>query len=267
MSIRRAATGLHGATLPARSVHLRIMPRPANLSESREIFRVLQRFGEMDTYKYLRYEYHNPADNVALAIFRTPDAAQKALDASPLRFSLERATSTPPPSSADPEDDPSTLPAASPSSDLSAMTTPSPLLVHTPPAPAPSPTPPSTPFPFAAPPPKPTALKWFQVTVDSSHAVHQDFVERQPLWKQFTPMKTMAQQDLVRIVPREGLSDLGKRPPNAHRTPIKILKSMSKYVEYGMPSLRKMWEERKEWEERGEERGAGDADKGTQERV
>ena len=49
MSVRRAA-----AHLPSRSVHLRIVPRPANLSESREIFRVLQRFGEINTYKHLR---------------------------------------------------------------------------------------------------------------------------------------------------------------------------------------------------------------------
>ena len=46
MSVRRA--------LAQRSVHLRINPRPANLSESREIFRVLQRFGEINTYNYLR---------------------------------------------------------------------------------------------------------------------------------------------------------------------------------------------------------------------
>ena len=49
MSVRRVA-----AHLPSRSVHVRIVPRPANLSESREIFRVLQRFGEINTYKHLR---------------------------------------------------------------------------------------------------------------------------------------------------------------------------------------------------------------------
>lgn len=51
MSIaRRTASQL----LPQRSVHLRIVPRPSNLSESREIFRVMQRFGEISTYKNLR---------------------------------------------------------------------------------------------------------------------------------------------------------------------------------------------------------------------
>ena len=46
MSLRRA--------LAPRSVHVRIVPRPANLSESREIYRVLQKFGDMDVFKYLR---------------------------------------------------------------------------------------------------------------------------------------------------------------------------------------------------------------------
>jgi hypothetical protein len=35
-------------------VHVRIVPRPANLSEGREIFRVLQRFGEINTYRNLQ---------------------------------------------------------------------------------------------------------------------------------------------------------------------------------------------------------------------
>ncbi|KAA8612384.1 hypothetical protein PtrV1_12953 [Pyrenophora tritici-repentis] len=85
MSVRRA--------LAPRSIHLRIVPRPANLSESREIFRVLQRFGEISTFKYLRYEYQNPADNVALAIYSDQASAQRALDASPIRFALEKVIS------------------------------------------------------------------------------------------------------------------------------------------------------------------------------
>jgi hypothetical protein len=49
MAARRALT-----QLPARSVHLRITPRPSSLSESREIFRVLQGFGDISVYKHLR---------------------------------------------------------------------------------------------------------------------------------------------------------------------------------------------------------------------
>lgn len=53
----------------------------------------------------------------------------------------------------------------------------------------------------------------------------------------------MAQEDLAKIVPHQGLSDVTKRPPNAHRTPNKVLRSMGKWVDQGMPSLRNMWEE------------------------
>ncbi|KAJ4337731.1 hypothetical protein N0V87_004479 [Didymella glomerata] len=248
MSVRRVA-----AHLPSRSVHVRIVPRPANLSESREIFRVLQRFGEINTYKHLRYEYHNPADNVALAIYRTPEGAQQALNASPLRFSLERETPNTEPASytADPEDDPSTLPIASATHDTAAMTSPSSLLTRTPTTPPSTPPSAPPPMPFSAPAPKPTTTKWFQVTLDRSRAVHQDFVERQPLWKQFSPMKSMAQEDLAKIVPLSGLSDVSRRPPHAHRTPNKVLRGMAGYVEKGMPTLRGIWEES------GKKRGMG----------
>ncbi|KAL1601272.1 hypothetical protein SLS59_005426 [Nothophoma quercina] len=239
MSVRRAA-----AHLPSRSVHLRIVPRPANLSESREIFRVLQRFGEINTYKHLRYEYHNPADNVALAIYRTPEAAQQALNASPLRFALEREVNSSEPSTTeDAEEDPASLPRATSTDNISSMTSPSKLLNRTAPStPTPAPSKP-TPMPFSAPPAKATTTKWFQVTVDRSRAVHQDFVERQPLWKQFSPMKSMAQEDLSKIVPHAGLSDVSKRPPNAHRTPNKVLRRMGQWVESEMPTLRGLWEE------------------------
>ncbi|KZM20257.1 uncharacterized protein EKO05_0003657 [Ascochyta rabiei] len=255
MSVRRAA-----AHLPSRSVHLRIVPRPANLSESREMLRVLQRFGDISTYKHLRYEYHNPADNVALAIYRTPDGAQQALNASPLRFALERHANPAELSYAaeEAEQDPASLPRASSADNLSEMTRPSKLMNRalsasasasvsasasaSASAPAQTPTTP-TPMPFSAPASRATTTKWFQVTVDRSRAVHQDFVQRQPLWKQFTPMKSMAQEDLAKVVPHPGLSDVTKRPPHAHRTPSKVLKSMSKWVEHGMPSLRGLWEE------------------------
>ncbi|KAF3002377.1 hypothetical protein E8E13_001209 [Curvularia kusanoi] len=246
MSVVRKAA----ADLPLRSVHLRIVPRPSNLSESREIFRVMQRFGELNTYYNLRYEYHNPADNIALAIYRSPEAAQRALNASPLRFSLDRETI---PTDEAYQDDgyartADAQHAQNPDNNASEMTAP-PSLVHqhrsaSQPAPAPSNT--GTPFPFTPPAPAPTTKKWFQITVDRSRTVHQDVVQRQPLWKNFQPMKSMSQLDLADQVPHAGLSDVNKRPPNAHRTPNKILKSMGLWVERGMPSLRAFAREKEE---------------------
>ncbi|KAH7357572.1 hypothetical protein BKA66DRAFT_427708 [Pyrenochaeta sp. MPI-SDFR-AT-0127] len=247
MSVRRA--------LAPRAVHLRIVPRPANLSESREIFRVLQRFGEISTYKHLRYEYQSPADNVALAIFRDEQAAQQALNASPIRFALEKdVDGTPEPTQPQDEyDDYDTpnLPQTPAKDGIDDVLRPSQLITRTLPSTSntpspPSPSSPSLPFdPPASPSPTPTNkwTKWFQVTVDRSRAVHQDYIERQPYWKQFTPMKSLAQQDLAKQVPHIGLSDVSKRPPNAHRTPNRVLRIMNEYVERGMPSLRGMAED------------------------
>jgi hypothetical protein len=258
MSVRRAASHL----LSGRSVHLRIVPRPANLSESREIYRVLQRFGELSMYKYLRYEYHNPADNIVLAIFRDANSAQKALDASPIRFELEKAIQHPNEGYAsenqqsEHEDDEDTTsshqPRAPTQSGIDEMLRPSTLSIRTERSAVPinssSQTTAPPPMPFDPPAPLPNApeprkrTKWFQVTVDRSRVVHQDYVERQPFWKQFDPTKSMAQEDLAKQVPHIGLSDVSKRPPNAHRTPVWVLKQMSDYVETRMPSLKGMAE-------------------------
>ncbi|EAT78522.2 hypothetical protein HBI56_185190 [Parastagonospora nodorum] len=245
MSVRRTAPKL----LASRSVHLRIVPRPANLSESREIFRVLQRFGELSMYKSLRFEYHNPADNIALVIFRDANAAQKALDASPIRFALDKVVD---PNDEDhllelrsqdnAEDTHETTPATQ--SGIDEILRPSVLTTRASPPASPPPkplTPPPMPFESPSAPPQ-TRTKWFQVTVDRSRAVHQDYVERQPFWKQFQPMKSMAQEDLAKQVPHSGLSDVSKRPMNQHRTPVRVLKTMNEYVEYRMPSLKGMFE-------------------------
>jgi hypothetical protein len=104
-----------------------------------------------------------------------------------------------------------------------------------------TPSAPPKPMPFDPPPASPKQkkwTKWFQVTVDRTRAVHQDFIERQPYWKQFSPMRSMAQADLEKKVPHIGLSDISKRPPNAYRTPTRVLKTMNQYVETAMPTLR-----------------------------
>ncbi|KAJ6276756.1 hypothetical protein J3E71DRAFT_226295 [Bipolaris maydis] len=249
MSLRRA--------LAPRSIHIRIVPRPANLSESREIYRVLQKFGELDTFKYLRYEYQNPADNVALAIYRDERSAQRALDASPLRFALEKVVSPvtihPSQSSSSQEDeeddgdiDSFSTEKTQPIKGIDEILRPSKLANRSWQSTSTTkPTSKPTPMPFESPTPPEEQIKqskWFQVTIDRSRAVHQDYIERQPFWKQFNPMRTMSQEDLAKTVPHPGLSDISKRPPNAHRTPNRVLKVMNDYVETKMPTLRGIFE-------------------------
>ncbi|KAF2730722.1 hypothetical protein EJ04DRAFT_537065 [Polyplosphaeria fusca] len=248
MAARRASSQL----LSSRCVHLRIQPRPANLSESREIFRVLQRFGDISTYRSLRYEYHNPADNIAQVIYGDADSAQKALSASPIRFALEKVLPEDGEEDAarndDGDDEPTTRPETPSDDGVDEMLQPSRLLARetrtssAETRSAPTPTPPRMPYDDRSS-PKETKPKWFQVTVDRSRAIHQDFVERQPYWKQFSPMKSLAQADLAKSVPHIGLSDVSKRPLHHHRTPNKVLREMSHYVENHMPTLRQLYEE------------------------
>ncbi|RMZ73750.1 Dimethylglycine oxidase [Pyrenophora seminiperda CCB06] len=257
MSVRRA--------LAPRSIHLRIVPRPANLSESRELFRVLQRicayvFAVLHPYYRVgwlttdgQYEYQNPADNVALAIYSDQSSAQRALDASPIRFALENVTTHPGPSTNVPvipaEDDADDAavptPQSAPNTGVEEILRPSKLLTRTVTTPRnvkPAPTPPPMPFEPPSARVQKKTTKWFQVTVDRSRAVHQDYIERQPYWKQFHPMKSMAQADLAKAVPHIGLSDVSKRPPNAHRTPNRVLRTLHDYVETMMPTLRQIVE-------------------------
>ncbi|KAL5384945.1 hypothetical protein DPSP01_005050 [Paraphaeosphaeria sporulosa] len=254
MAVRRAST----EALSQRFLHLRISPRPANLSESREIHRVLQRFGEISKYYNLQFEYHSPAPNSALLIYRDTAAAQAALAASPIRFALERTQHDPKTadetddynlslfdeSAADGDGDANAPPLPQMTPGIDEILAPSPLLTRTTPAPEPTSTTAEPPLPFAPPrkPPK-TVSRWFQVTVDRSRAIHQDYVERQPFWKQFEPMRSLAQLDLARKVPHAGLSDVSKRPPHAYRTPNHVLAAMNRHLQFGQESLVKMWEE------------------------
>lgn len=52
MTARRVAAA--GTQLTNKSVHLSIKPRPANLSESREVLKVVESFGEVVFFKNLR---------------------------------------------------------------------------------------------------------------------------------------------------------------------------------------------------------------------
>lgn len=77
-------------SLADRAIHLRITPRPATIAESREMLRVLQRFGNVEMYRNLRYDSYS-APSTALAVVQDRTMAKKLCRMSPLRFTLERA--------------------------------------------------------------------------------------------------------------------------------------------------------------------------------
>lgn len=73
-----------------RAVHLRIIPRPSNLGESKEILRLVSQFGEVEYFKNLKYD-HLSAPNAALVIYKDDDAAQHCIRKSPIRFRMGKA--------------------------------------------------------------------------------------------------------------------------------------------------------------------------------
>ncbi|KAL8703488.1 MAG: hypothetical protein Q9201_003331 [Fulgogasparrea decipioides] len=72
------------------SVHVKIFPRPQNLAESKQVLHVLQQYGEVVTFRHLKYESPNPTLNAALAIYRDQTSAHNAIYASPIRFQLQQ---------------------------------------------------------------------------------------------------------------------------------------------------------------------------------
>ncbi|KAJ5187717.1 hypothetical protein N7449_010711 [Penicillium cf. viridicatum] len=78
-------------------VHITGLPMPKNLSESKLLLAALQKFGEVITYRNLKYDTTNTSPNSnrpIVAIFETSDAADRAIAASPITIPLPTSTST-----------------------------------------------------------------------------------------------------------------------------------------------------------------------------
>ncbi|KAF3939863.1 hypothetical protein ABW19_dt0207505 [Dactylella cylindrospora] len=90
-----ARTALH-------QVVLRISPPPRTLRESREIYRSLRKYGEIDMYRNLRHEISTlEAKEDAIVLFRTQAAAEDARSASPVSIPVPAAPPSPIPSAGD----------------------------------------------------------------------------------------------------------------------------------------------------------------------
>ncbi|KAJ6125392.1 hypothetical protein N7471_012709 [Penicillium samsonianum] len=78
-------------------VHITGLPMPKNLSESKLLLAALQKFGEVITYRNLKYDTTNTSPNPnrpIVAIFETADAADRAIAASPITIPLPTSPST-----------------------------------------------------------------------------------------------------------------------------------------------------------------------------
>ncbi|CAI7622168.1 unnamed protein product [Penicillium glandicola] len=78
-------------------VHITGLAMPKNLAESKLLLGALQKFGEVITYRNLKYDTTNTSPNTnrpIVAIFETADAADRAIAASPITIPLPTSTST-----------------------------------------------------------------------------------------------------------------------------------------------------------------------------
>ncbi|KAH8422577.1 uncharacterized protein LDX57_000330 [Aspergillus melleus] len=83
--------------LASQSVHLTIHPPPRSLSESKLVLSALQKYGEVVTFKNLKYDKTNTnptAPRNTIAVFESPQAAKAAIASSPLRIVLPSSHAT-----------------------------------------------------------------------------------------------------------------------------------------------------------------------------
>ncbi|KAE8403812.1 hypothetical protein BDV37DRAFT_283486 [Aspergillus pseudonomiae] len=80
------------ARLAAQSIHITTTPMPRSLTESKQILTALQKFGEVVTFRNLKYDTtntsQNPTSRSIIAIFESPSSAAQAIAASPLTIPL-----------------------------------------------------------------------------------------------------------------------------------------------------------------------------------
>ena len=239
-----------------RAVHLRITPRPSNISDSREILRLVSQFGEVEYYKNLKYDtLSHPS--TSLVIFRDQKAAESCLKRSPIRFRLGPAaeadvddqphqqqhahnTPTPIPAAATPhQQTPSPTSQKGPISSPFGLSQSRSLSTHSLPT-APRPTPA---LPFLNPDPSPNAhrqtARIFQLQTNPARTNFRDQVDRAEYHGRFViDTKSAIQQDLAKRVPTLGLSAWEWRKPEKPDRVVQRLRGGEK-----RKSLMEIWEE------------------------
>ncbi|KAJ5697301.1 hypothetical protein N7488_010985 [Penicillium malachiteum] len=83
--------------IASKQVHIQMVPTAKKLQESRQILAALQKFGEVTTFRNLKYDLANKNTNqhrAIVAIFESADAAQRAIASSPLLITLDQDANT-----------------------------------------------------------------------------------------------------------------------------------------------------------------------------
>jgi hypothetical protein len=186
----------------SRALHLRILPRPSNLGESREILRLLSQFGEIEYFKNLKYDALS-APNTTLVIFKEEKAAAACAHKSPIRFRMGKAPAgeqNPPPAPASTTADTSLRSPSGASFDGNQSRAMSTDTLPTPPVR-------TNQTPFQAPPLPLLESRIYQIESNIARAHFRDQINAGHYHGNFAlDTKSVPQKELVKAVPIPGLS-------------------------------------------------------------
>lgn len=215
----------------SRALHLRILPRPSNLGESREILRLLSQFGEIEYFRNLKYEALS-APNTALVIFKEEKAAEACARKSPLRFRMGK---EPPdkPNVPSPPTSPNNADTA-PSTSISGSQTES---YATPTSSRPNST------PFEAPPLPILQPRIYQIHSNTARAHFRDQINMGPYHGSFkVGDQGSPQKELAKVVPVPGLSYVDWRLKDR---PWRIVRKEKEqeHIPYRRKTLQEIYEE------------------------
>lgn len=232
----------------SRALHLRILPRPSNLGESREILRLLSQFGEIEYFKNLKYDALS-APNTSLVIFKEESAAEACAHKSPIRFRMGKAPAgeqnAPPPPAATNTASPSSTSDATPrgawgapvgGTQTRAMSTNADSL----------PIPPQRPIttPFQPPPPPLLESRIYQIESNYARAHFRDQINVGHYHGGFAlDTKSVSQKELVKTVPVPGLSCVDWRREDRAWRIVRKEKEREAAGPHRRKSLREIYEE------------------------
>ncbi|KAF2758783.1 hypothetical protein EJ05DRAFT_500302 [Pseudovirgaria hyperparasitica] len=225
------------ASASRKAVRLKILPRPWNISESRAVLKVLQRYGDVVFFRHLQHETPKPAHNTVVAIFRDYASVDRLMQAQPIRYSLDPTLphSRTKQISIPGMDHEGEFKLEDFADDESASsTTEDPKL--------PPEAEQETPFPHQPPIHKVihpgTGLRDFVMWAEPSTINTQDWAERQPYWNSYDSTEDYAQQDLKKSVPLKGMADLSFK----HTKLLDYRIRETNFIRDSRLTLRRLWE-------------------------
>ncbi|KAH8599212.1 hypothetical protein B0O99DRAFT_613294 [Bisporella sp. PMI_857] len=171
--------------LALRTVHIKMYPTARTFQERREVLRVIERFGEVNMFKSLKYHPITPVHDSFIALFSSKAAAENLINTSPIRYRLMQEGESMASTSSIASQELASREATE-TSETSAECASDPIVVSD------------------SKPASTTADRVFELSVSKSHFDHQRYIIEQPTtgpWKPVAPRLSFMNSTLTETVP------------------------------------------------------------------